>query len=131
MFKVPTVFFLLKFRIVDYVSAEIMFCLADILAKVVLTLLLSNATIEQSQIEKVDDLVNIASEMERALTNSDALLEKMMPKSAVEQLKRGEVPGTEEYESVTYVSTSPSLTKLLSILASSFRIFQILLPFQQ
>lgn len=98
---VPITFFLLKMRIIDYVTAEIMFCLADIVAKVVMTLLLSNSTIEQSQIERVEDLALIAEDMERSLTNSDALLEKMMPKGVAEQLKRGDIPGTEEFESVT------------------------------
>lgn len=100
---VPITFFLLKFCLIDYVTSEIMFCIADIVAKVVMTLLLANATIEQSQIERVDDLTQIAQNMEQVLSNSDALLEKMMPKGAMEQMKKGVVPGAEEYESVTYV----------------------------
>lgn len=90
----------MKFKIISFSSAEVMFCFADILAKVLLTMLLSNASVEQSHAEKLKDLSKIANGMEQALSNTEALLERMMPRESIEQLKRGDAPDAEEYESV-------------------------------
>ncbi|KAJ3260075.1 hypothetical protein HK103_001151, partial [Boothiomyces macroporosus] len=73
----------------------------DIVAKVFLTLVLVNATVEQAQNERVDELSGIATNMEKELGNADALLERMMPKEVLDQLKGGNVPSAEEYECVT------------------------------
>ena len=78
-----------------------LFCVSDIVAKVVLTMILVNATVEQSQNEKADDLTAITETIEKEITNSDALLQRMMPKEILEQFKQGKVPGTEEYDSAT------------------------------
>ena len=94
-------FFLLKAKLITYMQSEMMFCLSDILAKVVLTMILINASVEQSQNEKVDDLSAIAENMEKEISNSDSLLQRMMPKEIFEQFKQGKVPGTEEYECAT------------------------------
>ena len=74
---------------------------ADITAKVILTLIVVNATVESVQNDRVSKLSNIASEMEQELGNTDKLLERMMPAEVIEQLKSGKAPGAEEYDSVT------------------------------
>ena len=97
----PLVFFGLKFKLLSYPQSEMLFCIADIFAKVVVTIILINATVEQSQQEKVDDLTQLADGLQKELTNSDRLLEKMMPKEVMDQLKSGQVPGSKEYNSVS------------------------------
>jgi bacteriorhodopsin len=98
---VPLIFYSTKFHLISYNQGEVAFCVADIFAKVFLTLVLVNATVEQSQNERVDTISGIANEMEQELNSSDALLQRMMPKEVLEQLKTGKAPGAEEYESVT------------------------------
>lgn len=46
--------------------------------------------------------------------SSDALLERMMPKGIFEQLKAGNVPGAEEFESVTIFFSDITNFTLLS-----------------
>jgi class 3 adenylate cyclase len=74
---------------------------SDIVAKVLLTLVLVNATVESSQNEKANILTKIANEMQAELNNSDALLEKMMPADVLEQIKSGKATEAEEYDCVT------------------------------
>lgn len=74
---------------------------SDIIAKVLLTLVLVNATVESSQNEKANILTQIANEMQAELNNSDALLEKMMPADVLEQIKSGKATEAEEYDCVT------------------------------
>lgn len=78
-----------------------LFGFADITAKVLLTLVLVNATVESSQNERVSMLSGIATEMEAELGNTDALLSRMMPAEVIEQLKSGKAPSAEEYDCVT------------------------------
>jgi class 3 adenylate cyclase len=98
---VPTIYFLTKFRIISYSNGEMCFCIADIGSKVFITLVLVNATVEQSQNEKYEALTTVASEMQTDLTNADALLGRMMPEEVLNQLKNGNAPAAEEYDSVT------------------------------
>jgi class 3 adenylate cyclase len=97
----PATFFSTKYRILSYSQGEMCFCIADIGAKVFLTLVLVNSSVEQSQNERVDAISGIATEMEQELNNSDALLQRMMPKEVLDQLKNGQAPNAEEYDSVT------------------------------
>jgi class 3 adenylate cyclase len=97
----PATWFSTKYRILSYSQGEICYCIADIGAKVFLTLVLVNSSVEQSQNERVDEMTGIATAMEQQLSNSDALLEKMMPKEVLEQLKTGKAPNAEQYDSVT------------------------------
>lgn len=79
-----------------------MFGLSDIGAKVLLTLVLVNATVESAQNEKVLALSDIATKMESELTNSDALLQRMMPQEVIDQIKNGKATEAQEYACVTY-----------------------------
>ena len=54
-------------------------CMADVGAKVFLTLVMTNASVEQSQNEKVDQMQTLADEIEKELGNVDDILGKMMP----------------------------------------------------
>ncbi|KAI8916301.1 nucleotide cyclase [Gorgonomyces haynaldii] len=97
----PTVWLLMQFKVVSYGTGELLYGIADIFAKVVLTLILVNATVEQAQSERVSALESIATDMEKELGNTGALLSRMMPPEVIEQLKSGRAPGAEEYDSVT------------------------------
>ena len=79
---------------------------SDIGAKVLLTLVLVNATVESSQNEKLVALSEIATDMEKDLSNSDALLQRMMPQEIIDQIKSGKATEAQEYECVTYVLLS-------------------------
>lgn len=94
------VWHLQKCKVISYGVGEMAFCISDMGAKVLLTLVLINASVEQSQNAKVEALSNIAAEMGEALGNTDALLEKMMPPGVLEALKNGNTEA-EEFESVT------------------------------
>jgi bacteriorhodopsin len=95
------IWFSVRYNVISFAQGEMLFGLADIGAKVLLTLVLVNATVESAQNEKVEILSGIANDMETELNNSDALLERMMPKEVLEQLKSGIAPGAEEYDCVT------------------------------
>ncbi|KAI8916300.1 nucleotide cyclase [Gorgonomyces haynaldii] len=95
------VWFGVRYRVISFATGEMLFGFSDIIAKVLLTLVLVNATVESSQNEKLNAMVDIAKEMESELSNSDALLQRMMPPEVIEQLKTGQAPGAEEYDSVT------------------------------
>jgi len=97
----PIVWHLQKNGIISYAVGEAMFTVSDIVAKVFLTLVLVNATVEQAQNQKVEILSTIADELETEIGNTDALLERMMPASVLEQLKNGEASEAKEYENVT------------------------------
>ena len=73
------IWFAVRYEIIPFNVGEMLFGFSDIGAKVLLTLVLVNATVESAQNEKVDALATIASDMETELNNSDALLERMMP----------------------------------------------------
>ncbi|KAJ3307945.1 hypothetical protein HDV04_002291, partial [Boothiomyces sp. JEL0838] len=74
---IPTTFFSVKYNLISFVTGEVTFTMIDIVAKVFLTLVLVNATVEQAQNERVDELSGIATNMEKELGNADALLERM------------------------------------------------------
>jgi class 3 adenylate cyclase len=80
---------------------EAMFCIADVGAKVLVTLVLVNATVEEAQNARVAAVTELASEMETAMEASDKLLSKMMPPAILEQIKSGKATSAEEYSSVT------------------------------
>jgi len=97
----PIIWELQKSRLVPFDIAEAGFCIVDIFAKVFLTLILVNATVESSQNERVDMLTDIANDLQEQASNSDKLLERMMPAGVIEQLKAGRGTQAEEYENVT------------------------------
>lgn len=96
----PVVWHLQKTKTIPFDVCEMLLCLADIGAKVFLTLVLINASVEQAQNAKVEALSAVASDMQEAMGNTDALLEKMMPAGVLEQLKSGKTEA-EEFDCVT------------------------------
>ncbi|KNE66908.1 hypothetical protein AMAG_19549 [Allomyces macrogynus ATCC 38327] len=88
-------------ELVSFTAAEAALAVLDIGAKVFLTLVLVNSTVEHAQNQKVDAITAIAEELETQVNNCDAILEKMMPASVLEQIKNGEATEAQEYESVT------------------------------
>ncbi|KAJ3351677.1 hypothetical protein GGF32_004106 [Allomyces javanicus] len=88
-------------EIVSFTAAEAALAVLDIGAKVFLTLVLVNSTVEHAQNQKVDAITAIAEDLETQVNNCDAILEKMMPASVLEQIKNGEATEAQEYESVT------------------------------
>ena len=111
----PITHFSVNFKLVSYYTGEILFCFADLGAKVLLTLVLVNSTIEQAHSEKMDDVMNIAGNIRSELSSADKLLHKMMPEEVLKQLKTGNVPNAEEYESVTvFFSDITNFTDLSS-----------------
>jgi class 3 adenylate cyclase len=97
----PIVYGLVRWKFISFAAGEAGYVIADIIAKVFLTLILINATVEESQNEKVNVLSNIASDMEAEMGNTEALLERMMPAEVIEQLKSGQATQAQEYENVT------------------------------
>jgi class 3 adenylate cyclase/uncharacterized membrane protein YhaH (DUF805 family) len=95
------IWFAVRYQVIPFHVGEMLFGFADIIAKVLLTLVLVNATVESAQNEKVDALSEIANQMENELNNSDALLQRMMPPEVIEQIKAGKATEAEEYDSVT------------------------------
>ncbi|KAJ3372525.1 hypothetical protein GGF31_001966 [Allomyces arbusculus] len=88
-------------ELVSFTAAEAALAVLDIGAKVFMTLVLVNSTVEHAQNQKVDAITAIAEELETQVNNCDAILEKMMPASVLEQIKNGEATEAQEYESVT------------------------------
>ncbi|KAJ3326642.1 Guanylate cyclase 2G [Blyttiomyces sp. JEL0837] len=86
---------------IPYAMGEALFCVADIFAKVFLTLILVNASLEESQNQTAARIQSISNEMEQQMAQADALLEKLIPASIIDQLKSGKATGTEEFSSVT------------------------------
>ncbi|KAI8895895.1 nucleotide cyclase [Globomyces pollinis-pini] len=93
--------FCVRYEIYSFATGEMLFGLSDICAKVLLTLILVNATVESAQNERVNALSTIASDMETELNNSDALLSKMMPQEILDQIKAGKATEAQEYDCVT------------------------------
>jgi bacteriorhodopsin len=75
----PVFWFLYESGIVSFTICEAAFSMIDIGAKVFLTLVLVNTTVEQAQNQKVDEITAIAEELENQVNNCDAILHKMMP----------------------------------------------------
>ena len=96
-----TIWFLVKYNFVTFFQGEVLYVFSDIIAKVYLTLIMVNSTVDQTQTERVDALSTIASAIQEELSNSDKLLEKMMPAEVIEQIKSGRATKAEDYESVT------------------------------
>ncbi|KAI9331467.1 nucleotide cyclase [Obelidium mucronatum] len=88
-------------QIVTYEQGELIFCINDIFAKVFLTFILVNATLEESMNSKAKKMEAVAQEIENQMAQADKLLEKLMPPSIVEAMKAGKASGAEEYSSVT------------------------------
>ncbi|KAI8926068.1 nucleotide cyclase [Entophlyctis helioformis] len=97
----PIVWYSVKYKLVSFGTGEIGYCLADIVAKVFLTLVLVNSTVEQVQNERVDALSDIANALEQELSSTDKLLQRMMPAEVIDQIKSGRATEAQEYESVT------------------------------
>ncbi|KAI9363959.1 nucleotide cyclase [Zopfochytrium polystomum] len=88
-------------ELVSFEFGELLFCISDLFGKVFLTLILVSATLEESSNDRYNKMVNLTSEMEEQMAQSDKLLEKLMPPGLIEQLKNGTQTGAEEYASVT------------------------------
>uniref|UniRef100_A0A060H1D7 Bacterio-rhodopsin/guanylyl cyclase 1 fusion protein n=1 Tax=Blastocladiella emersonii TaxID=4808 RepID=A0A060H1D7_BLAEM len=97
----PITWFSYTSGLISFTVAEAGFSMIDIGAKVFLTLVLVNSTVEQAQNQKVDAITAIAEELENQINNCDAILQKMMPEGVLEQLKNGQATEAKEYESVT------------------------------
>jgi class 3 adenylate cyclase len=72
-----------------------------IVAKVVVTVLLVSASMQHAETAKMDKFANIFDDMEAEISNRDVILEKMMPKDVLKQLKEGNTPNAKEYDCVT------------------------------
>ncbi|KAI8622199.1 nucleotide cyclase [Chytriomyces sp. MP71] len=88
-------------KIVSYETGELMFCVSDIFAKVFLTFILVNATLEESMNAKAKRMEGVANQISAQMAQADQLLEKLMPASVVQAMKAGKATGSEEYASVT------------------------------
>ncbi|KAI8622173.1 nucleotide cyclase [Chytriomyces sp. MP71] len=97
----PVTFFAQRTHSVSYETGEMMFCVADIFAKVFLTVILVNATIEESMNAKAKRMEGVANQISAQMAQADQLLEKLMPASVVQAMKAGKASGAEEYQSVT------------------------------
>nr|AVZ03094.1 rhodopsin-guanylyl cyclase [synthetic construct] len=97
----PLSWFAFTSGMLSFTMTEASFTMIDIGAKVFLTLVLVNSTVEQAQNQKVEAITAIAEELESQITNCDAILQKMMPEGVLEQLKNGQATEAKEYESVT------------------------------
>ncbi|KAI8832223.1 nucleotide cyclase [Chytriomyces cf. hyalinus JEL632] len=92
---------------------EVMFCVADIFAKVFVTVIMVNATFEESMGAKAKRIGEVAEEIEAQMVQADKLLEKLMPPSIVAAMKAGKATGAEEYASVTvFFSDIPNFQAL-------------------
>lgn len=101
MLSVSFIWFAVRYEVISFPVGEMLFGFSDIGAKVLLTLVLVNATVESSQNEKVDALSEIATNMEKELSSSDALLQRMMPQEVLDQIKSGKATEAQEYDCVT------------------------------
>ncbi|KAJ3354057.1 Guanylate cyclase 2G [Entophlyctis luteolus] len=88
-------------KFVTYEQGEVIFCITDIFAKVFLTFILVNATLEESMNAKAKRMESVAQQIESQMAQADKLLEKLMPASVVEAMKAGKATGSEEFSSVT------------------------------
>eukprot|EP00835_Amoeboradix_gromovi_P006021 NODE_640_length_5666_cov_0.633196.p2 type:complete len:532 gc:universal NODE_640_length_5666_cov_0.633196:2947-4542(+) len=97
----PFATFLFHGDIISFQTSEALLCLADVGAKVFLTLILMNTTIEQAQNERVDEITEIALDLEEKMTNADKILNLMMPEDVLQAIKEGRSTEAEEFEGVT------------------------------
>jgi class 3 adenylate cyclase/bacteriorhodopsin len=125
------VWYIQRSKIVSYQTGEMLFCISDIFAKVFLTLILVNATLEESQNQTASRIQSITSEMEQQMEQSEKLLEKLIPPAIIDQLKSGRATGAEEFQSVTVffsdISNFPALSSKNStkdMLASLNKLWQ-------
>ncbi|KAJ3263903.1 hypothetical protein HDU77_009799 [Chytriomyces hyalinus] len=108
-------FHLQRAKVVSYAMGEVMFCVADIFAKVFVTVIMVNATFEESMGAKAKRIGEVAEEIEAQMAQADTLLEKLMPPSIVAAMKAGKATGAEEYASVTvFFSDIPNFQALSS-----------------
>ena len=97
----PVVTFLFHADLISFQASEGLLCLADVGAKVFLTLVLMNTTIEQAQNERVEEITAIAQDLEEQMTNADKILNLMMPEDVLQAIKEGRSTDAEEFENVT------------------------------
>lgn len=97
----PIIFGLVRYKYVSFDEGECLYVGVDIIAKVFLTLILINASVDESQNQKVDLLSGIAADMEIEMGNTEKLLERMMPQEVIQQIKSGKSTEAQEYECVT------------------------------
>jgi hypothetical protein len=64
---------------VSYEVGEMLFCCADIFSKVFLTIILVNASVEESNNDKASRIEDINKELEQQMAKADQLLEKLIP----------------------------------------------------
>ncbi|KAJ3140821.1 Guanylate cyclase 2G [Physocladia obscura] len=88
-------------KFITFEQGELLFCVNDLFAKVFLTFILVNATLEESMNAKASRMESVAQEIESQMLQADRLLEKLMPASVVEAMKAGKATGSEEFASVT------------------------------
>jgi class 3 adenylate cyclase len=119
------VYYVQKDKIVDIATGEAMYVCCDMIAKVLFTLIMINATQELSTAEQTDGLSATAAELESKMTNSDQLLEKMMPANVLEQLRNGQTEA-EEYSSVTVFFSDIANFASLSSKASTKEMISVL-----
>ncbi|KAJ1552039.1 hypothetical protein HK405_012914, partial [Cladochytrium tenue] len=125
------VWYIQRSEMVTYEVGEILFCISDLFGKVFLTIILVNATLEESTNNRFRKISDINSEMEQQMAQSDKLLEKLMPPGLIDQLKNGSQTGAEEFESVTVffsdITNFPALSATLDtreVLSSLDRLWQ-------
>lgn len=97
----PLVYAGVRFQFISFAQGEAGYVCADVIAKVFLTLILINASVEDSQNQKVGVLTDIAKDMEAEMGNTEKLLERMMPAEVIQQIKNGEATSAQEYDNVT------------------------------
>ncbi|TPX32683.1 hypothetical protein SmJEL517_g04188 [Synchytrium microbalum] len=129
------VYYLQKDVIVDFATGEFLYVCCDMIAKVVFSLILINASQESSAAERVGKLSAAAAELETQMDNSDALLEKMMPANVLEQIKNGQGTEAEEFQSVTVffsdianfgsLSNKASAKEMINILNALWREYDV------
>ncbi|KAJ3338022.1 hypothetical protein HDU93_010088 [Gonapodya sp. JEL0774] len=93
---------------------------ADIFAKLVLTLILTNASIEQVHTVQVETVENVntalhelVEELDAEIAETDAILARLIPDEVIQQLKNGEATDAREFPSVTvFFSDIASFTVL-------------------
>ncbi|KAJ3111471.1 Receptor-type guanylate cyclase gcy-22 [Phlyctochytrium bullatum] len=98
---IAIIWYIQKSHFVSFATGEALFCIAEIICKIVFMLVIVNNTMEESQNQKVEIAESLATELEKEMSSADKLLAKMIPQSVLEQLKNGQGTGTEEFACVT------------------------------
>ncbi|KAJ3243971.1 hypothetical protein HDU78_011634 [Chytriomyces hyalinus] len=129
-------FHLQRAKVVSYAMGEVMFCVADIFAKVFVTVIMVNATFEESMGARAKRIGEVAEEIEAQMVQADKLLEKLMPPSIAAAMKAGKATGAEEYASVTVffsdipnfqaLSSKKSAKELLSVLNNLWNEYDVI-----